>query len=744
MRPATFALVTILPLIISCSEHGPEIPDSRLTRPGGPPAERTEGVGSDGAIDTLVGDGDYHFRVVSSELMASMPDLLTVDEALDAELLSREVVLIDSVRAHQQELPSDSLVVGFPARLLGESAFFGGLITAVSEPDEYLGNLKLIAVETSYVRPFLAPTESGGHELVLLGCSDACGEASPKEVIFRIPVQGISGDGASVFLDISVLGEDLYIDNLDAPDGNLVGVASRATFVDFSSSTLVFDVESEMHLQSEQPGTSAEPVFVTTRWHLALASRFEQTFVSRAPTPEFGFGTTGGAAPKIVRFSTARYQDEPPIKYYIKHVPEIYRADFSAAFDDWNEAFREVLGYDLLAYEHISFDDPRSAKLVPGDVRYNIMEWDLVDRAVYGGIGVTVANRITGETLSGISYIQGPLILELYTDWFGVLEQAEALLIAGEPRAAERILVEGRRRVEARIAAATPTPVAVRLGDLDLVVPAERPDLHDRLMAEFDFEDTPPGVDFETYMSGYMRALASHELGHTLGLAHNFKGSLSGNDGDVVTHSVMEYVIRTERHKSRMGEYDRQAIAYGYAGLMADNPQPFCTHGDLPSLNQPENSAECMFHDAGPDPFGYLRDELVVRALDLVIGRGLGGQVPVWTVADVESKFQHGALGMLYYAASAEATADTWIGFYTVPGRPTAPEDIRDYVFADLYVNMCNVAIADEIAAKYALNPEAGIVARSNWASLWTRLQELGQFFDMSFGDCGHLQALPF
>ncbi len=42
-----------------------------------------------------------------------------------------------------------------------------------------------------------------------------------------------------------------------------------------------------------------------------------------------------------------------------------------------------------------------------------------------------------------------------------------------------------------------------------------------------------------------------------------------------------------------------------------------------------------------------------------------------------------------------------------------------------------------EIAAKYALNPEAGIVARSNWTSLWTRLQELGQFFDMSFGDCG-------
>jgi hypothetical protein len=752
MRIHRFLFIMSVWWLIAMPGCGPDRGPEPLGEPELP--ELGENAVSGGEhVDVVIGDADHDFHVVSNGAIDQMADVMPVRDALAAALVPETGTIARPVRVSRRPSPPDSLVVGYPVKLLGESAVFGGVITRVSEPEEAaLGNLKLGQLEPLHVRPFLARTDDGDYAFALMGCVRDCSETSPQETLLTIPVRGVGAAGKQLFLDVASLGEGLGIGVLlDPGQVGLVEVEARTTFVDYSRATLVFDVESKM-LPAEdadvpaalRPSQEPEPIFVTMRWYLRLGSGFHDAFTTRAPIPELGFFTTSRSAqPRIRRFAATRYRDRPPVKYYIKNVPVEYRAAFSAAFEDWNEVFREVLGYDLLEYEHIGVDDRRNALIVDGDARFHVIEWDLDNVASYAGLGPSVAHQFTGEIFAGTILIQGPMIVSVLGQWFDVVEEADALRAAGKAVEAERVLAEGHRRVRAQIVAA-PGGTTVHQGRLEMIVPAEDPSLHDPVMSHDYFEPTPPGVPFADYMQGFFREVVAHELGHTFGLYHNFKGSLGGNGEDRATHSVMEYCVQTERHKARVGDYDRQAIAYGYAGQVPAQALPFCNDYGYPWMLEPTLSAECAPGDAGPDPFAHYRERRVRRAMDLVIGRGLGAEAPVWTPDAVAGPLGAGLRGMAFYATSAEATAHTWINFYFDPQRPTEPQAIREYVISEIQGTMCEPSIADEIRAKHALDARAGQVARDNWAAALEQARVLGQYLGLPLGDCALLDELPF
>src|SRR6185295_6987442 len=95
----------------------------------------------------------------------------------------------------------------------------------------------------------------------------------------------------------------------------------------------------------------------------------------------------------------------------------------------------------------------------------------------------------------------------------------------------------------------------------------------------------------------YIQHITAHEVGHTLGLRHNFKGSLVPP-----TSSVMDYnTTAVTFAQPTPAIYDRQAIRYLYGQSPALPAAPFCTDGD--TLVDPN----CVrFDDPTPTPLtGY-------------------------------------------------------------------------------------------------------------------------------------------
>jgi uncharacterized protein DUF4953 len=110
----------------------------------------------------------------------------------------------------------------------------------------------------------------------------------------------------------------------------------------------------------------------------------------------------------------------------------------------------------------------------------------------------------------------------------------------------------------------------------------------------------------------YIQFVAAHEVGHVLGLRHNFKGSLLPPGG-----SVMEYPFTTDAVAiAGPRPYDVAALRYLYQ-LSPDLPtQPFCTDEDTAV------DPYCVRFDAGAHPVSDWFAERLTLAQDVIFDEG--------------------------------------------------------------------------------------------------------------------------
>jgi hypothetical protein len=110
------------------------------------------------------------------------------------------------------------------------------------------------------------------------------------------------------------------------------------------------------------------------------------------------------------------------------------------------------------------------------------------------------------------------------------------------------------------------------------------------------------GQTVEQFRAAVVRAVVMHEVGHTLGLRHNFAGSLGTSaEGKVGSASIMDYndlVIDSQFEVP--GDSDKAVVQLGYLGRAAPESLQFCTD------EQADTYPGCKRFDfAGNDVLGH-------------------------------------------------------------------------------------------------------------------------------------------
>ena len=630
-----------------------------------------------------------------------------------------------------------SLILGYPVSLLNQQSVFGGVIIGVSnKEDENLGALKMSDLAPVHV---ISAVNEKTNQLVFIGCEEKCNEFSEQKVLLEIPILGVDPKIGLIYLDLTTLGTQLNIVQKIDPTGKdyeLKHKSSNLIMFDYSLNTLVFDVASVMSSNSnnEENTESQSEVTLTTRWYLKLSSGFNPSFQPREQTEGVGYFTTTRSEKELItRFSGTNYHSTAIAKYYLKNVPERYRNSFIDAFKAWNKEFQTSIGRDVFEYEFIESDDPRNVLITAGDIRYNVVEWDMVNNASYGGVGPSIANQFTGEIFTANVLIQGPQIEKVYKLWFETSDKIKELKLLGNDHLAEKLKINFNININKIISKHSRVHHSIHLGNsLSFHIASEDPKNHDPLIGQLNFDTTPDGYSYDEYMYGYFVDMFAHELGHNLGLRHNFKGNLGSNDSlstGSVSRSIMEYLNRNFRHLDRLGDYDLMAIDYGYAGKIPEHKNWYCTDEDQAGPEVPKNSAECSSDDATNDPFSYF-ERLLDKSIGLLLAEN-SSEAPLWKVENMEQQLSIAINGLASYVISSVFVADAWTNFTGKLDRPNDSLKISQYILNRMTAKICSTSF--DAVVKTKNSEEAKEKTLQNINSLQRYFKKITSLYQLPF-----------
>ncbi len=259
-----------------------------------------------------------------------------------------------------------------------------------------------------------------------------------------------------------------------------------------------------------------------------------------------------------------RWNLNKPIVYTLHpSIPEKFRPAFRDAILSWNRVFKKAVGKEPVEVVIGSDTD------IPGHFGKNVLYW--VDyETPYGGgaIGPHNSDPDTGEILDA------DIVFYASAFWSEIASMRREAGIA-EELDAEAAEEEANERIRGLLNAA-PEEIkrqnrafSIRMGGqtpLDFEPACSFPLEEDNALTAKAFGDVTGMTDDEA-MERIIREVIPHEVGHTLGLRHNFMASTdtaNHREGEAST-TVMEYQISLQSLVAP-GPYDEAAISYGYDG----------------------------------------------------------------------------------------------------------------------------------------------------------------------------------
>ena len=255
---------------------------------------------------------------------------------------------------------------------------------------------------------------------------------------------------------------------------------------------------------------------------------------------------------------TALSEPVEPIVFWIENTtPVEFRDTIRAAVLKWNEAFETAGFKDAVVVKQ----QPDDAKWEAGDIEHNVLRWTSTVKPPFGGYGPSFANPRTGQILGAdimleYSYITKRLLTKkLFSD----------LGLANEP--------EGdAKKFDPHVC--------------DACNSARNGILFGQTMLRLQKSDR---IEVDRLVKESLYYLALHEVGHTLGLNHNFRGSHLHDPVNIhkaeitekigLTGSVMDYppvnlapkgTPQGQYFTTKPGPYDHWAINFGYSEALED------------------------------------------------------------------------------------------------------------------------------------------------------------------------------
>ncbi|MEH2211494.1 zinc-dependent metalloprotease [Nostoc sp.] len=258
-----------------------------------------------------------------------------------------------------------------------------------------------------------------------------------------------------------------------------------------------------------------------------------------------------------------------PIVYWIENaVPLEYRDAIREGVLMWNKAFEKAGFQNAIEVQQM----PDDANWKPADVHYNTIRWFNSLDAGFAK-GPMRVNPFTGEILDADIIVDANMVRLVQQEYHALMEANSCQENPKGHEDAGKFLDRFASSSSAHFFSSEScygmeSSNQAAMGALALsMLP----------------ETTPSSETIKEYVHQYLRSLIAHEVGHTLGLRHNFHGSTMLAPQELnnteITHtkglvgSVMDYVPvniapqgvqQGDYFPGVVGPYDEWAIEYGY------------------------------------------------------------------------------------------------------------------------------------------------------------------------------------